>query len=166
MQASSCITQLNKLQATRLKSMFADSDDAQEKKQVDLEHNFKRLVAKCKSKLNHIDKRDMSEISHRVTSHMSESVLLQIQELTAQYTAYKKAQRQFDKDYDSSHTISDTDESSSFFSDFKNTTITSDDDLTLELASSNTENQFVDRSKDIERLTKDMGQMSELFQKM
>ena len=108
----------------------------------------------------------MSEISHRVTSHMSESVLLQIQELTAQYTAYKKAQRHFDKDYDSSHTISDTDESSSFFSDFKNTTITSDDDLTLELASSNTDTQFVDRSKDIERLTKDMGQMSELFQKM
>ena len=99
--------------------MFADSENDQEKKQVDLEHNFKRLLAKCKSKLNHIDKSDMSEISNRVTSHMSESVLLQIQELTAQYTVYKKAQRHFDKDYDSSHTVSDTDESSTFFSDIR-----------------------------------------------
>ena len=84
-QAQSCLTQLTKLQTNRLKTMFSASDSLSQQKQFDLETNFKRLISQCKLKLDDIDKSEMSEVSHRVTSHMSESVLLQIQDLTTKF---------------------------------------------------------------------------------
>ena len=80
--------------------IFSESDNDDnynnQKKQFDLEQNFKRLLSLCKSKLDDIDKTEMSEISHRVTSHMSESILFKIQELASQFYEYKQKQRHFD----------------------------------------------------------------------
>ena len=47
-----------------------------------------------------------------------------------------------------------------------NTTITSDDDASLDLTTATADSRFVDRSSDIKKLTKDMGQMADMFQKM
>ena len=84
--------------------IFSESDNDDnynnQKKQFDLEQNFKRLLSLCKSKLDDIDKTEMSEISHRVTSHMSESILFKIQELASQFYEYKQKQRHFDTEFD------------------------------------------------------------------
>ena len=102
----------------------------------------------------------MSEVSHRVTAHMSESVLLQIQELTAKFQDYKKTQRQFENEYtDRPSTLTEHDQSFSFISG--NTNASDFEDLSFEL-----DNGFNDRSKDISKLSRDMGQMAELFKQM
>ena len=111
----------------------------------------------------------MSEISHRVTSHMSESVLFKIQELTGQFQAYKKAQRHYDSEYDDHLDVADTiDESSSFISDAREkrgSRVSDFDDLSLVLSEGNSK-AFMDRSDEVTKLTKDMGQLTELFSKM